>query len=108
MTQVLNIEAMIPEFTPLFPGAFTLFKWINEIENPELKSEIDQNLATVSKNVFSAGLPTEEITIAEALQDAGYYTAHVGKWHLGRIDGSHPNDQGFDDKVEEIIKTLKR
>ena len=87
------------EFTPLFPGAFTLFKWINEIENSELKSEIDQNLATVSKHVFSAGLPTEEITIAEALQDAGYYTAHVGKWHLGRIDGSHPNDQGFDDSL---------
>ena len=27
-------------------------------------------------------LPESEITIAELLRDAGYDTAHVGKWHL--------------------------
>ena len=44
------------------------------------------------------GLPNEEITIAEMLQDNGYYTAHIGKWHLGGFnDGMRPNDQGFDD-----------
>ena len=45
------------------------------------------------------GLPSSEITIAERLKDKGYVTAAVGKWHLGRIDGSHPNDQGFDDSL---------
>ncbi|QDU27074.1 Arylsulfatase [Anatilimnocola aggregata] len=41
------------------------------------------------------GLPPEEITIAEALRDQGYATAHVGKWHLGIHEGSRPLDQGF-------------
>ena len=46
------------------------------------------------------GLPNEEITIAEMLQDNGYYTAHIGKWHLGGFtDGMRPNDQGFDDSL---------
>jgi arylsulfatase A-like enzyme len=42
------------------------------------------------------GLPPSEITMAEALHDAGYATAHVGKWHLGIHEGSRPLDQGFD------------
>ena len=28
-------------------------------------------------------MPSDQITIAEILKDAGYYTAHIGKWHLG-------------------------
>lgn len=42
------------------------------------------------------GLPGAEITIAEALKQRGYSTAHIGKWHLGIHEGSRPMDQGFD------------
>ena len=45
------------------------------------------------------GLPSKEITIAETLKDSGYYTAHIGKWHLGRGNGMLPNEQGFDDSL---------
>ena len=45
------------------------------------------------------GLPASEVTIAEMLKDAGYYTAHIGKWHLGRENGSAPQDQGFDQSL---------
>ena len=39
-------------------------------------------------------LALEEITIAEAMRDAGYTTFFSGKWHLG--DGKYsPNAQGF-------------
>jgi len=45
-------------------------------------------------------LPTEQITIAEVLRDAGYRTAHIGKWHLSPrgevVAGTEPTDQGFD------------
>ena len=91
------------EFTPIFPIALTVFQWMDDIQDPELKLEINKELIPMGKDLFDAGMPTEEITIAEILQDAGYYTAHIGKWHLGdsrgKLDIYHPNDQGFDDSL---------
>jgi arylsulfatase A len=43
-------------------------------------------------------LPLEEVTLAEALRDHGYATAHVGKWHLGE-EPFGPLEQGFDLQV---------
>ena len=40
-------------------------------------------------------LPLEEITIARALQSAGYATASIGKWHLGGEE-YYPEKHGFD------------
>lgn len=42
------------------------------------------------------GIPGEEITLAEALGDAGYSTAMYGKWHLGDADYALPTRHGFD------------
>ncbi|MBA2115770.1 sulfatase family protein [Bremerella alba] len=42
------------------------------------------------------GLPTEEVTIAEALQEGGYATACIGKWHLGHHKQFLPTNHGFD------------
>jgi arylsulfatase A-like enzyme len=47
-------------------------------------------------------LKTDYFTLAEALKEAGYATAHFGKWHLGWNRKHHPEDryepkdQGFD------------
>jgi arylsulfatase A-like enzyme len=45
-------------------------------------------------------LKSEYFTLAEALHEAGYATAHFGKWHLGHNltpdDHYEPKDQGFD------------
>ena len=43
-------------------------------------------------------LPLEEVTLAEVFKSAGYTTAHVGKWHLGRAE-QYPQTQGFDYNV---------
>jgi arylsulfatase A-like enzyme len=47
------------------------------------------------------GLDGESVTFAEVLQDAGYATGLVGKWHLGdwtEVDSRefHPTNHGFD------------
>ena len=44
----------------------------------------------------SGGLPSEERTLAEYLQQAGYYTAAIGKWHLGRPGDHGPTRHGFE------------
>jgi arylsulfatase A len=50
----------------------------------------------VSSQAGHAGMPTEQVTIAEMLKSAGYATGHVGKWHLGYTPETMPNGQGYD------------
>lgn len=48
----------------------------------------------------AGNMPPEDITLAEALEEAGYATAHIGKWHLqAHHDKSRthfPEANGFD------------
>lgn len=52
-------------------------------------------LARLSPPDWTRHLPLEEVTLAEALRQAGYATASIGKWHLGGSEYS-PEKQGFD------------
>lgn len=47
--------------------------------------------------VTDDGVPTNELFMSKALQQAGYYTGAIGKWHLGDAPQFHPNKRGFDD-----------
>ena len=42
------------------------------------------------------GMPSDRVTIAEMMKEAGYTTAHIGKWHMGYSDDTRPLAQGFD------------
>jgi arylsulfatase A-like enzyme len=54
-------------------------------------------VATIRKALnFQNALPQDEILISEVLQQSGYKTALIGKWHLGDEPGHLPNDFGFD------------
>ena len=43
------------------------------------------------------GLPTDQRTLADMLQSAGYATGLIGKWHLGKSENHHPLNRGFDE-----------
>jgi arylsulfatase len=45
--------------------------------------------------IAGEGLSGEEVTLAEVLKKAGYYTSHVGKWHMGDIEQAYASNQGF-------------
>ena len=45
-------------------------------------------------------LALREITLSQVLNEAGYATGLVGKWHLGAFDKRyHPHNRGFDETV---------
>ncbi|CAN5901255.1 arylsulfatase [soil metagenome] len=45
---------------------------------------------------FQGKLADSSVTMAEVLQEAGYFTAMSGKWHLGQQNGTPPWLRGFD------------
>ena len=88
------------EFTPFYKTGVTIFRWMEELQPSEIPLFLDEANAATMKPIGELGLPPAEITIAELLKQQGYYTAHVGKWHLGSVDGMVATKQGFDDSLE--------
>lgn len=87
------------EFTPFFKSGATIFQWMQDIEKPTLPSYIDHDRLDALPPMAELGMPPSETTITEVMKSVGYYTAHIGKWHLGGTNGMRPEDQGFDDSL---------
>lgn len=89
------------EFTPTPPSMPQLVKLVSESRGlqPELSFIQNEEVYEDVPAYADLGMPTTEVTIAELLKSAGYYTAHIGKWHLGRTNGMGATDQGFDDSL---------
>ena len=64
--------------------------------------------ARLTRPVIEAGLPLEEVTLAELMKAHGYVTGHFGKWHLNAdkeyVPGrpKDPASQGFDDVFTSV------
>ena len=82
------------EFTPVPDGMARAINLFNPEETKYMAESVESNPLFDNQ-----GLPAEEITFAETLKDAGYYTAHIGKWHLGRGPNFAPLSQGFNESL---------
>ena len=87
------------EYTPFFKVGVTIIDWLNAGNSSPLRPLIDHEQADAIPPISDLGMPGSEITMAEMLKSAGYQTAHIGKWHLGSVDGMRAEDQGFDDSL---------
>ncbi len=87
-------------FTPTPNGMGRVLSMVmDEMDNGLPPAQFDHELAASKPPYEQQGLPGSEVTVAEMLQANGYYTAHIGKWHLGRSNGMEPLAQGFDDSL---------
>ena len=88
------------EFTPTPSGmGKVVARLTDSLDNNMPPSFYNEALEAGQPPYEQKGLPASEVTIAEMLKAQGYYTAHVGKWHLGRDNGMAPHQQGFDDSL---------
>jgi len=61
----------------------------------------------VIPSVSAYGLDKDEWLMPQALKEAGYDTAIIGKWHLGHADKAHwPKQRGFDYQYGAMIGEL--
>ncbi|MDZ7692926.1 MAG: sulfatase [Balneolaceae bacterium] len=77
------------------PGRMNTTDWFGAPQPDEVQNHWTRNeplLPAPVPGASSAG----EITIAEALKEAGYTTFFAGKWHLGATPEFWPENQGFD------------
>jgi len=71
--------------TGKYPARLHLTDWIPGRTPPGVKMRVPE---------WTPYLALKEVTIAEALQAAGYVSASIGKWHLGSEEHC-PEKQGF-------------
>lgn len=73
------------------------FEWwaFTKMNTSDLEPAPYQKYPT-KEEIKKQGLPPGEISIAEILQQSGYATAWIGKWHLGYHEPLLPKNFGFE------------
>jgi len=91
-----NAPNCAPTRACLLSGQYGPRHGVYTVGNSDRGSAAGRKLIPVANRTT---LPTEIITLAEALRPAGYRSASMGKWHLGVDPDSGPVAQGFDVNV---------
>jgi len=79
-----------------YPARMNLTDWI-----PGRQSKGPRPCEKLIGPSFNQQMALKELTLAEALKEAGYTTCFVGKWHLGD-EMYYPEYQGFDINIAGI------
>ena len=103
LTQFYTHSVCAPTRGALLTGRYAFRNWMDwrseDFGKPSYLKKLGLTLATNQDGDNTRrihALDTDERTVAEALQAAGYFTAIVGKWHCGEWLKEHlPMQQGF-------------
>jgi len=95
-----NSPVCSPARASLFTGQFAprhgITDWIGALTGEDWRNA--NRYSRLLPPEYVHALPSENITLAKAMKEAGYKTFFSGKWHLGS-EGSWPEDHGFDVNV---------
>jgi arylsulfatase A-like enzyme len=83
----------VPSRASLHSGTYSPRHHVFAVGNTDRGPKRFQRLIPVPNK---SGLAPSHLTLAEALQAAGYATGIFGKWHLSGSDGAAPAGQGFE------------
>ena len=84
--------------TGLYPSRIGITSPVCHVEEVVLEASLSAKAGPTSRIIgpqSATRLKQEYYTIAESFKQAGYVTAHIGKWHLG-AEPYDPLNQGFD------------
>ncbi len=103
LTQFYTHSVCAPTRGALLTGRYAFRNWMDwrseDFGKPTYLKRLGLSLATNQAGETTRrihALDTNERTVAEALQEAGYFTALIGKWHCGEWLKEHlPMQQGF-------------
>lgn len=86
------------EFTPA-PVAFQKMVGTEAEKDALVKPRFFGDRVKDTPPLDALRVPANEVFIAKVMQSRGYHTLHFGKWHLGGVKGSRPEDKGFDESL---------
>ena len=103
MTRFYTHSVCAPTRAALLTGRYAFRTWMDwrseDFGKPTYLKKLGLKLAHNERGEptrMVQGMDTRERTVAEALRDAGYFTAIAGKWHPGEWLPEHlPMGQGF-------------
>ncbi len=93
MSQMYNCARSCPTRASLLTGLYPQQAGVGHMVGSD-KSHISP--------AYQGYLNNNCVTIGEVMRDNGYFTAMVGKWHVGQEEGATPWGRGFDRSLNSV------